>query len=62
MLNNLFHKISESFEGLSKSAYSKLALKFLTIPEMVEARDMHGEGISEHLSEAMIYYADQNLD
>ncbi|MFD2165882.1 hypothetical protein ACFSJY_06345 [Thalassotalea euphylliae] len=30
--------------------------------KMAEARDMYGEVISEHLSEAMIYQADQHLN
>ncbi len=62
MLVDMYKAASEDFAGLSRDAYTQMALKFVTIEQMKQARDAYAVGTAEHLSEAMVYFAEVNLD
>lgn len=61
MLVQMYSTMHDDFKGLPREGYTQMALKFVTIEEMKQARDAYAEGTAEHLSEAMVYFAEQNL-
>lgn len=61
LISNLFATVTDDFNGIDSQTYCDMALKFPTIEAMKQARDHFAKGSSEHLSEAMIYFAEQNL-